>query len=139
MKKQLKQIVAFILICFVFAGCSSVNQQMDLWENATYTTDTNLGDGNITLYLTVEAQDKSVCFTIKTNENIVGEALKEHNLISGEQGAYGLYVKNVNGIAADYNTDKSYWSFNKNGVYMSTGVDVTEFADGDKFELVYTK
>ena len=77
--------------------------------------------------------------TIKSNKQTVGDALKEHNLIDGEMGAYGLYVKSVNGITADYSVDNSFWSFTKSGEYMTTGVDVTQFSDGDKFELVYTK
>ena len=63
----------------------------------------------------------------------------EHNIISGENGAYGLYVKTVNGILADYNITKSYWSINKDGEYMLTGVDSTKIEDGDVYEFVYTK
>ena len=69
----------------------------------------------------------------------VGEALEEHGLVSGEEGPYGLYIKKVNGITADYDIDQSYWSFNKNGEYMMTGADKTEIENGAHYELVYTK
>ena len=46
--------------------------------------------------------------TINTDKEILRDALEEHNLISGEQGAYGLYVKVVNGIKADYDEDGGY-------------------------------
>ncbi len=136
---KLNLCVLLVVICALLAGCSNVNEPADLWQNAVYTSDTVLGEGSKTVNVSVEAGEKTVCFTISTDKATVGDALKEHNLISGEEGPYGLYVKKVNGITADYNIDQSYWSFNKNGEYMSTGVDITEFSNGDSFELVYTK
>ena len=78
-------------------------------------------------------------FDIESDKETVGEALKEHELISGEEGAYGIYIKSVNGITADYNVDKSYWAFEKGGEQMMTGVDDAKISDGDRYALVYTK
>ena len=50
-----------------------------------------------------------------------------------------LDVKVVNGIMADYDVNKSYWSFSKNDEYMQTGVDKTDLTDGEHYELIYTK
>lgn len=110
-----------------------------LWATATYVKDTSFGEGAKTLKVKVEANDQSVIFTIKTDKETVGAALLEHSLIAGDESEYGLYIKVVNGIKADYDTDKAYWSFNKNGEYMMTGVDSTNFSDGEQYELVYTK
>ena len=63
----------------------------------------------------------------------------DEGLIEGEDGPYGLYVKKVNGIVADYDVDQSYWAFNINGEYAMTGVDVTDIVDGDTYSFVYTK
>ena len=63
----------------------------------------------------------------------------ENELVSGEQGAYGLYVKFINGIEADYDKDKSFWAFTKDGEQLLTGVDGEEISDGAHYELVYTK
>ena len=87
----------------------------------------------------MKAEEQSVTFTIKTDKEILGDALLEHDLIAGEEGDYGLYVKVVNGMTADYDVDQSYWAFYKDGEYMMTGVDGTEIADGEHYELVYTK
>ncbi len=111
----------------------------EVWENAIYMENTTLGTGENTLTVTVTAEEKSIEFTIKTDKTVVGEALKEHKVIDGEEGPYGLYVKMVNGIEADYDKDQSYWSFEKNGEAMLTGVDNTEFKDGDRYALVRTK
>ena len=120
-------------------SCSKSETSHDVWDNALYTEDTTLGSGSKVLEVEVKADDKSVVFTVRTDKNTVGEALSEFNLISGEDGAYGMYVKKVNGIIADYEENKCYWSFCKNGEYMQTGIDKTEFSDGDRFELVYTR
>jgi hypothetical protein len=77
--------------------------------------------------------------TVKTDSSKnLRQALENAGLISGEEGAYGLYVKVVDGVTADYDVDGSYWSLTKNGVLCS-GVDSTEIADGDHFEFTYTK
>ena len=110
-----------------------------LWKDATYLEDAEFGEGAKTVKVKVIAEDKSVTFTVKTDAATLGEALLAHNLIAGDQGDFGLYVKVVNGITADYDVDQSYWGFSKNGEYMMTGVDGTAIADGEVYELTYTK
>ena len=109
------------------------------WQNATYVKDTTFGTGAKTLTVVVKADDQSITFTIKTDAETVGAALLEHELIAGEESQYGLYVKTVNGMRADYTLDGYYWAFYKNGEYMMTGVDSTVFADGEQYELVREK
>ena len=74
-------------------------------------------------------------FEIHTDKETVGEALQELNLIDGEEGEYGLFVKTVNGITADYDTDGVYWAFYVNGEYATSGVDVTQITEGDSYAL----
>ena len=119
-------------------ACSTVDAE-GLWENATYRRDKTFGNGEKTVTVEVKAGDDSVTFTIKTDKDTLGEALLDHGLIDGDQGAFGLYVKSVNGIVADYDIDKSYWSLYKDGEYSMTGVDTTKIADGEHYEIVYTK
>ena len=118
---------------------SSENVVVSLWDNALYTEDTTVGEGEKTVYVEVKAEEKSITFTINTNATILGDALIENNLIAGEEGAYGLYIKTVNGILADYDIDSTYWGFFKDGEYMMSGVDTTEFSGGEHYELVRTK
>lgn len=131
--------VFITMLCLSLVSCVNNTADTNLWETAVYTEDTEFGDGEKSLFVDVKAEDKVVAFVIKTDCETVGDALLEHNLVSGENGAYGMYVKSVNGIVADYNIDQSYWAFYKEGQYMQTGVDQTEFTDGDKFELVREK
>ena len=99
------------------------------------------GEGTpITITLEVVGPDgSSKEHTVKTDSSKnLRQALEGAGLISGEEGAYGLYVKVVDGITADYDIDGSWWSLTKDGELCS-GVDSTEIADGDKFEFTYSK
>lgn len=110
-----------------------------VWADAVYREDTELGEGSKTVYITVQANEKSVIFTVHTDEETLGAALLELNLVEGETSQYGLYIKKVNGMTADYDIDQTYWGFFKDGEYMMVGVDSAEIADGDRYELVYSK
>lgn len=130
-------VLAFIFILSL-AACS-VRPDSPVWETAQYTSDTTLGNGGKTLEIEVKADDYLIKFTIKTDKTTVGDALLEHKLIDGEQGAYGMYIKQVNSITADYDADKSYWAFYINGEYAMTGVDTTDIKEGDSYRLEYVK
>ena len=119
----------------------SVNtvEKTGVWANATYLKDMTFGNGAKTIVVEVKAADSIVKFTIKTDKSTVGDALLENNLIAGEDGPYGLYIKVVNGITADYDVDQSYWAFYINGEYAMTGVDGTEITEGATYKLEYAK
>ena len=132
-------ILLLIMISTTLFGCNSKKTDENLWENATYTENTELGEGEKTILLDVVTPEKSITFTVNTDKENLEDALVEHNLIAGEKGAYGLYIKIVNGITADYNVNQCYWSLSKNSEYMQTGAGATKILDGDKYELTYTK
>lgn len=142
MKKTIKSIAAILLAAlfvFSFAACSEKNEATGAWESATYLKDAEFGSGAKTVQVEVKAEDQSVTFTIHTDKDILGDALLEHNLIEGENGPYGLYVKTVNGILADYDINQAYWAVSKDGESSATGVDGINILDGEHYELVYTK
>ena len=94
------------------------------------------GEGSKEFALTVTDKDgNETQFEIHTDKETVGEALQELNLIDGEEGEYGLFVKTVNGITADYDADGVYWAFYVNGEYAASGVDVTQITEGDSYAL----
>lgn len=95
-----------------------------------------LGEGahSFTLEIT-DAEGKTITATINTDEETVGAALLKLNIVQGENSEYGLYVKTVNGITADYDKDQTYWSFYIDGEYAQTGVDMTAITDGSTYKL----
>ena len=90
-------------------------------------------------FIVVDAAGQETPFTVISSKKTVGEALLDEGLIEGEDGPYGLYVKKVNGITADYDKTQTYWALKKNGKDVMTGVDMTEITDGEHYEFVYTK
>ena len=142
MKKLLKQTVCLIMaaaICICLVSCGNTEENQDVWATATYKENTELGSGKKTFYTDVVAGEKAVKFTVNTDKETVGEALSEIKLIDGEKGPYGLYVKTVNGILADYDKNGAYWAFTKNGESLMTGVDGEKIEAGTNYELTFTK
>lgn len=111
----------------------------DLWANALYNEDTELGEGNTVITVEVTAGEKSVALTVHTDEENLGAALTANSLVEGDQTEYGLYIKTVNGIRADYDLDGAYWAISKDGEATPTGADTTAIAAGEHYELTYTE
>lgn len=105
-------------------------------EQNTESEVTVLGQGETKFLFTVVDKDgKETKFEIHTDKKMVGEALLELKLIEGEDSQFGLYVKKVNGITADYDVDGTYWAFYVNGEYASSGVDTTEIKAGETYSF----
>ena len=141
MKKIISIALSLALITcslLAFTACNK-REDIDVWQNANYSSHTELGEGEKVFTLEVKAQDKTVTFTVSTDKATVGEALLDCGLVEGEMGAYGLYIKKVNGIVADYDVDSTYWAFYVNGEYAMTGVDMTEIVEGVTYQLERTK
>lgn len=95
-----------------------------------------LGEGGKEFDLVVVDKDGGETrLEIHTDRETVGEALLELGLIAGEEGEYGLYVKTVNGISADYEKDGVYWAFYVDGEYASAGVDAVSATPGTVYSF----
>ena len=127
-----------LILCFASCGAKQIDAE-GLWADATYLKDTELGKGAKTLVCEVAVEDKKVTFTVHTDKDTVGAALIEHGVIAGDEGPYGLYIKQVNGITADFDVDQSYWSFYINGEYAMTGADMTEIKEDAVYRFEYAK
>ena len=126
-------------MAMTFTGCTQSPTEAPATEGET-AAPAAVGEGATTFYFNVVDKDgNKTAFEIHTDKTIVGEALLELGLIEGEEGAYGLYVKKVNGITADYDADGTYWAFYVNGVYGMTGVDLTEIDPTAVYEFRVTK
>lgn len=109
-------------------------------ENSSKTPPKEVGEGKNSFNFTVvDLEGNETAFIVKTDKEIVGEALVELGLIEGDAGPYGLYVKKVNGITADYDKDKTYWGFYVDGDYAMSGVDTTKIEEGKVYTFKVSK
>lgn len=137
MKKRI--LAAALLICVVVVCAVSCGTPEGLWADADYLNDTTLGEGAQTVTVTVEAEKRSVTFTVKTDAATLADALVGVGLISGEETQYGLTVSTVNGMTADFDTGRVYWALYVGDDYAMTGVSHIEINDGDTYSFVYEK
>ena len=154
MKRKYSNKLSSFILCMVLivamalftTGCNGSTQSSgssaDTSQEASVQTDdstqtdggTQLGEGSTEFAFTVvDKEGNETAFTIHTDKETVGEALLELGLIEGDESEYGLYVKTVNGITADYDTDGVYWAFYVNGEYAQSGVDTTAITAGDSY------
>ena len=85
--------------------------------------------------VTVTTRDKDAqVYSISTEEAFLGDALLAEELVTGEEGEYGLFITSVAGETAD-EAKEEWWCLTKDGQSVQTGVDSTPIADGDHFEL----
>jgi len=145
-KKFMKKISSFCLcmmlimaMAFITTGCSDEKESPESQNNVSSEV-TVLGEGkNQFAFEVVDKDGNQTNFEIHTDQTIVGEALQELNLLEGDPGEFGLYVKKVNGISADYDTDGVYWAFYINNEYAITGVDVTDNEEGATYTFKVEK
>lgn len=119
-----------------FAACGGNPTSSDANVNSPAGGVTEIGEGAKSFLFEVVDQDGGTAsFQVSTDADTVGAALLDAGLVAGEDSAYGLYVKTVNGVTLDYDTDGMYWAFYVDGEYASTGVDQTEIIDGATYSF----
>ena len=127
--------VVLVLVAMMF-GCGNKGA---VGEN-TPTENATVVKKNITIEV-VNSSEKSTVYDVSTEAEFLRGAMDDAEGLeySGEEGAYGMMVKTVNGELADYNTNGAYWAFNVNGEYCNHGIDTQPVNDGDEFMIAYTK
>lgn len=136
--KQTRALAALLMLALTLSlsACGGNGSSGDIWDSALYTEDTELGEGAGTITFECTAGEKTVTFTIHTDAEYLRAALEDNGLIAGDESDYGLYVRTVNGMGADYEADGFYWSLYVDGEYASTGVDTTPVTDGGSYAFV---
>lgn len=155
-KITMKKLIALSLIltlCLAVFGCAKPETPETTAAQVTESTEAQtapdleettiaeveaveIGEGENNFIFTAVFEDGTrKVYNVSTGKKTVGEALLELELIAGDEGDYGLYVKTVDGVTADYDTDGSYWAFYIDGAYAQTGVDATEISNGTSYEM----
>ena len=137
MKKSMKKLSGILMafaIVFSLAACAPVGEKQPEQPSGAIENGATIGVGAKTFTMEVtDADGKMTVFTVKSDEKTVGAALLALGVIAGDESQYGLYVKTVNGITADYDKDQTWWGFYVDGVSASAGVDSTDIVDGSTY------
>ncbi len=138
-KKPLSFILCIVLITAMALTAIGCNDGKN-YDTVTVSDGAVLGEGAVEFPLEiVDGEGISINVTVKTDKTTVGEALLDVKLIAGDVEQYGLYIKCVNGIVADYDADGTYWAFYVDGEYAMSGVDTTDVVEGAKYSLKIEK
>ena len=125
LKKLLSMILCVVLVAAMalFAtGCMENGKEEATGESVSFTV------------VVVDLEGKETTYEVTTTETTVGAALMAEELLAGEEGPYGLYIKEVAGIPLDWDIDGKYWAVYVDGEYALSGVDSLAVTEG----AVYT-
>lgn len=138
--KKILAVITAVLLVMVLSACAKTATIPAGKNTVGVKNGETVGQGATAFAVEVtDNEGNKTTFTVNTDEKMVGAALQTLNLISGEKGDYGLYVKEVTGITTDYEKDGTYWAFYIDGQYALTGVDSTEAKAGAVYGFAVEK
>ena len=137
-RRLLAWVVATVLLAAMVSGATSCSTKQGGDETTAADSQSTViapeytvGEGQTSfVFETTHLDGTTKGYTVRTDAKTVGEALLSVGLIAGDDGAYGLYVKTVDGETLDWDKDQKYWAFYVNGEMSMTGVDSTDVAEG---------
>lgn len=137
----MKKILALVLALVLALSLCACGGPAAVDNSAPVVTDgATLGEGATTFALVIKQLDgSSISATINTDAETVGEALEALGVLKGEEGPYGIYIKEVNGVSAVYEEDGTYWGFYIDGEYAMTGADATPVTAGAEYTFAVEK
>ena len=85
----------------------------------------------------VDDKGEEKVYQHKTDAEYLREAVEEIEglTVEGLEEDYGLYVKTVNGVYADYEETGTYWAVYINDEYCNYSMDQQPITDGDTFTI----
>ena len=125
-KKMIIAIGALVLVIAIMAGVFFATRP-----------EAQSGGKEITVTV-VHADGSSKDFVYKTDAEYLGEVIVAEGLVEGEDGPYGLMINAVDGEAASWEVNQSYWSILIGEEYATLGADSIAIEDGGDYSLVYT-
>lgn len=124
MKKTIAMLLALVMV-FAMTACGAKEEAPA--EPVTFQV------------IVTDLEGKETAFEYTAAAASVGEALVAEGLIEAHEASFGLYIDAVNGIAADWDKEQTYWAFYINGEYAVTGIGETELTAGATYGLTLTK
>lgn len=142
-KKLFSLCLCILLVAAIAMFTTACTKNTESPDSGTSTSTEDMGtygQGKTSFtFCVADVEGKEFYYAINTDKTTVGEALIELELISGDEGPYGLYIKTVTGTTLEYDTDGMYWAFYIGEEMSATGVDMTDITAGETYRLVATK
>ena len=133
MKRTLAlSLLTVLILALTITACTPA--PTGLWKDATYTEDVTLGEGSKTATVVIEAEEKSITVTLKTDEEFLGPALYAEGLINDPS-----FFDTVNGMQLVWEDTHCYWALLIDGSYATVGAAETAITDGVMYSLVRKK
>lgn len=128
MKKKGSLIVMVVVIIALVACYFVINNKLESDPNTKKIT-----------VVVVQSDGHEIEHKITTNATNLEDALMAEDFVKGENGAYGLYITEVEGEYAKYEVNNCYWAMYRDDVALETGAKDTIIKDGEIYKLVFTK
>ena len=130
--KNSKKIIALVAVVLVVA--------LMAFAYINFKPQTSAGAKAITIEVINSTQESKI-YDVNTYAEFLYGAIEETDglELQGYEGPYGFTIEAVNGETAIYEKDGAYWSIMVNGEYGNYGISEQPIADGDAFQLVWTK
>lgn len=123
MKNKTKGLIALIIAIVVIGGVGFYfNQQA------------NANLKSVTLQIVSKRDNVDKSNTYKTDDEFLGDLLKEKNLVEYEDSQYGMYIHGVDGLKDDA-TNQYWWSILEDGQMATKGADQLPLKDGSTYTL----
>ena len=124
----MKRMISLLLVLVMLFALAACGKKTDApAEAVTFTV------------IVTDLEGNETTFAYTSNAASVGDALVAEGLVVGHEASYGLYIDAVNGIAADWDNDQTYWAFYINGEYAITGIGDTPITADTTYGLTLTK
>lgn len=128
--KILIEIILLIALAALMAGIYHFAGPKTMKGSKEYTLEVVDDKGEVTKY------------EGRTDEEYLRGALEELEeakdfSMDGEEGEYGLFVTEVNGLTAEFEKDNAYWSIYVNDEYGMLSLEQQPVTDGDEYRIVY--
>ena len=128
MKKKGSLIVMVVVIIALIVGYVVVNNKLEADPNTKKIT-----------VVVVKSDGTEIKHNITTNATNLEDVFAAQDFVKGENGAYGLYITEVEGEFAKYEVNNCYWAMYRGDVALETGAKDTLIQDGEIYKLVFTK
>lgn len=123
MKNKKKWLVVFIAVVIVFGGIGLFFKQQ---------ADANLK--SVTLQIVSKRDNVDKKEELKTDQEYLGDLLKEKELVEYEDSQYGMYIHVVDGLKDD-TTNQYWWCILEDGQGATVGADQLTLKDGSTYTL----